>query len=104
MVSTCPKQRRVQDEEGLASKLEIGELQSAILCTFIVPRDSAIAVAGSDAAKNHVERMKTVQGNERRIDALGPIHVHVCCCYCSGCLLSSKESFMGSPPPIVLLP
>ena len=87
------KQQRVQDDEGLASKekkmlemlaklclknsLEIRELQSAILCTFIVPRDSAIAVAGSDAAKNHVERMKAVQGNERKIDALGPIHVHV---------------------------
>ena len=41
------------------------------------PRDSAIAVAGSDAAKNHVERMEAVQGNERKIDALGPIHVHV---------------------------
>ena len=35
-----------------------------------------IAVAGSDAAKHHVERMQAVRGNERRIDALGPIHVH----------------------------
>ena len=50
MVSTCPKQRRVQDEEGLASKLEIGELQSAILCTFIVPRDSAMCAAAMAAA------------------------------------------------------
>ena len=53
----------------LKNSLEIRELQSAILCTVIVPRDYAIAVAGSDAAKNPAERMRAVHGNERKIDA-----------------------------------
>ena len=57
--------------------LEIREMQAAVLRTYVLPRDCGLAVAATDAAKNHVEQIKAVKGDQRAVDALGPVHVHV---------------------------
>ena len=61
----------------LKNSLEIREMQAAVLRTYVLPRDCGLAVAATDAAKNHVEQIKAVKGDQRAVDALGPVHVHV---------------------------
>ena len=42
-----------------------------------IPKDSTIASAGTDAARNHVDKMKVANGNDKKIEDLGPVHAHV---------------------------
>ncbi|CAE7414496.1 unnamed protein product [Symbiodinium natans] len=61
----------------LKNCLEVREMQAAVLRSYLLPRDSSLAVAATDAAKNHVEKLKEARNDQRAIDALGPVHVQV---------------------------
>ena len=71
------KMMEVMAKLCLKNSLEIREMQAAVLRTYLVPRDEVFATAGLDAAKAHMEKAKAAEGNSRKMEEMGPVHVHV---------------------------
>lgn len=61
----------------LKNSLDIREMQSAVLDTYMISKDNDVIAAGQTAARDYQDRMSALKGNEKGLQDLGPVHVHI---------------------------